>query len=128
MRATFWVAAVIVVAVAAVLLWPRGPQASTAGVATAQHRVTMTVDEPALGANTLDFEVTDRTGRPAVVDALAVELVMPQMGHALPPVTAARTGEGRYRAPDTDIPMSGHWEVVVSLSATEKAVLPLFVD
>jgi nitrogen fixation protein FixH len=127
-RATFWVAAAIVVAVAAVLLWPRGPQASTASVATAQHRVTMIADEPKLGANTLDFEITDRTGRPAVVDAPAVELVMPQMGHALPPVTAARTGEGRYRAADTDIPMSGHWEVVVSLSATEKAVLPLFVD
>jgi hypothetical protein len=128
MKATFWVAAAIVVAVAALLLWPRGAQATTESVQTAQHRVTMSVDEPKLGANTLDFEVTVLAGRPSTLDALAVELVMPQMGHALPPVTASPTSDGGYRAADTDIPMSGHWQVVVSLSATEKAVLPLFVD
>lgn len=121
------VAAVVVAAVAAMLLWPAGPEATTS-VQTAQHRVTLTVDDPKPGPNTLDIEVTDATGDPSVADALEVELVMPQMGHALPAATAARAGEARHHVAEIEIPMSGYWEVVVSLSATEQAVLPLFVD
>jgi hypothetical protein len=128
LRPAFWVvAAVVVAAVAALLLWPSGPQATTS-VRTAQHRVTLTVDDPKPGPNTLDLEITDTTGDPSVADAVEVELVMPQMGHALPAATAARTGDARYRVAEIEIPMPGYWEVVVSLSATERAVLPLFVD
>jgi hypothetical protein len=128
LRPVFWVvAAVVVAAVAALLWWPSGPQATTS-VRTAQHRVTLTVDDPKPGPNTLDLEVTDTTGDPSVADAVEVELVMPQMGHALPAATAPRSGDARYRVAEIEIPMPGYWEVVVSLSATERAVLPLFVD
>jgi hypothetical protein len=122
------VAAAVVVAVAAMLLWPAGPKATTTSVRTAQHRVTLTVDDPMPGPNTLDLEVAATTGGVPVADALEVELVMPQMGHALPAATAARVGEARHRVAEIEIPMSGYWEVVVSLSATDQAVLPLIVD
>jgi len=128
MKATFWAAAAVVVVAVALLLWPGGSHATTSTVHTAEHSVTMTVDNPKLGVNTLDFDVTDRAGRPVTVDAIAVELVMSQMGHALPPVSAARTGQGRYRATNTDIPMSGQWEVAVSVPGADKAVFPLLVD
>jgi nitrogen fixation protein FixH len=120
-----WVAASVVVAVGVLLLWPRDPGATTVTGRTEQYTVDLTVDHPKQGANTLDFEVTDTAGRPATVDTIAVELVMPQMGHALPPVSATRTEPGRYRASNTDIPMSGVWEVTVSLPGSEDVVLTL---
>lgn len=128
MKAVFWAVAAVAAAAVTLLLWSSGSQPTTSTVHTADHSVTMTVDNPKLGVNTLDFGVTDRAGRPVTVDAIAVELVMSQMGHALPPVTAAPTEPGRYRASNTEIPMSGQWEVAVSVPGAEKAVFPLLVD
>jgi nitrogen fixation protein FixH len=128
MKAMFWVAAGVVVVTVALLLWAGGSRATTLTVHTAQHRVSMTVDNSESGVNTLDFEVTDPGGRPVDVDTLTVELVMSQMGHALPPVMTVRTGSGRYRASNADIPMSGQWEVAVSVPGAGKVVFPLLVD
>lgn len=127
MTNTRWVAVVVgvVIAVGALVLWPRAPEATTVTGRTEQYTVDLTVDQPKQGANTLDFQVTDTAGQPATVDTITVELVMPQMGHALPPVSATRTEPGRYRAPNTDIPMPGVWEVTVSLPGTEDVVLTL---
>jgi hypothetical protein len=94
---------------------------------TGQYTVDLTADRPKQGANMLDFEVIDAAGRPATVDTIGVEFVMPQMGHALPPVSATRTEPGRYRASNIDIPMSGAWEVTVSLPGDEDVVLTLLV-
>ena len=119
--------AVIVIALVALILWPRDPAEPAFTAHTARHTVNLTVDHLEQGPNTFDVKVTDSAGTPLAANTVTVELVMPQMGHALPPVTAARTGPGRYRARDTDIPMPGQWEVTVSLPGTEKAVFSLLV-
>ena len=121
-------AAVIAIAMTTLLLWPRDPAKPVFTAHTAQHKVNLTVDNLEKGPNTFDVEVTDGAGKPLAANTITVELAMPQMGHALPPVTAARTGPGHYRAQDTDIPMSGQWEVTVSLPGTEKAVFSLLVN
>ncbi|MFC4589978.1 FixH family protein [Sphaerisporangium corydalis] len=127
MKAVLWAAGTILLAGAALLLWPIGPGPMVTTLRTARHQVTMTVDDPKRGANTFGLEIVDRTGEPATMTPVTIELVMPAMGHALPPVTAIGTGPGRYRVPDTDIPMAGQWEMTVSLAGTEKALFSLLL-
>ncbi|MGI5145739.1 FixH family protein [Plantactinospora sp. CA-294935] len=122
------VTGLVAVAVAALLCWPSGTEPEISTVRTAGYEVSLMVQSPKRGANTLDFEITDLSDRPVTVDEVGVELAMPQMGHALPPVAATRTRQGRYRAPNVDIPMSGQWDVTVILPGTEKVVLPLLVN
>ncbi|MEU3302027.1 MULTISPECIES: FixH family protein [unclassified Streptomyces] len=121
-------AALVVATVLALLLWPGSPEPETATARSAQHTASLTVNDPRQGPNTLDFAVTGADGRPLPAHTLTAELAMPQMGHALPPVIAERTGPGRYRAPGTDIPMPGQWEVTLSLPGGDKVVLPLSVN
>ena len=114
--------------VVAVLLWPSSQGPATSTVHLGRTAVTLTVHDPKQGANTVEIAVTDETGRPVTgntVDTVTVELVMPQMGHALPLVTATPTGPGHYHAPNTDIPMPGVWEVTVSLPDVGDAVFSL---
>jgi nitrogen fixation protein FixH len=90
----------------------------------------LSADNPKLGTNSLAVEVTDAAGKPASLDAVTVEPVMPQMGHAFAPVTAVADGPGRYRAAETSLPMSGQWEIAVTLrgpGGTSQAVFPLLV-
>jgi hypothetical protein len=95
---------------------------------TQQYNVKLAVDNPRLGANTLDFVITDQAGQPTTMDSVTVGLVMSQMGHTLPPVVAVRTEPGRYRAAGMQIPMAGQWQVTVALQGTEQAVFPLLVN
>ncbi|WP_063629962.1 FixH family protein [Nocardia sp. BMG51109] len=67
------------------------------------------------GADTVEFDITDRQAAPASPTRVLVEPAMPQMGHAVPPATAEAIGPGRYRAA-LDLPMSGQWEITVRLS------------
>jgi nitrogen fixation protein FixH len=130
MRTVFGVAAAAVVGLLAWLLWPSGDEATILTADTGQHSVQLSVDDPKQGANSLGLRITDHGGRPATVDSVTVEPVMPQMGHALTPVTAGAEAPGSYRAPDTVLPMPGQWEITVSLhaaSGTEQVVFPLLV-
>lgn len=55
---------------------------------------------------------------------------MAQMGHALAPVAAGPDGPGRFRAADVGLPMSGQWEITVSLrgpGGPAQVVFPLLV-
>jgi hypothetical protein len=123
--------AVLVAATLAWLLWPSGTNGPTVLKAVSGgYSVQLSVDAPTLGGNTLTFDVTQPGGEPARLDAVTVEPVMPQMGHALAPVTATADTPGRYRAADTLLPMSGQWELTVSLhgpAGPAQLVFPLLV-
>jgi nitrogen fixation protein FixH len=130
MRRVFGVVAVVVAGLLAWLLWPSNSGATVLTADTAQHSVRLSVDDPKQGANSLGLRITDHSGRPATVDSVTVEPVMPQMGHALSPVTAGAEAPGDYRAADTVLPMPGQWEITVSLHAAtgvEQVVFPLLV-
>jgi hypothetical protein len=124
--------AVIVVGVLAWLLWPssdNGPTVLRAGDGTVAVQLTM--DAPKTGAHSLTLNVTDPHGAPLSFGTATVEAVMPQMGHALTAVTAAPAGPGVFRADGLTLPMSGQWELTVTLSGGAKrdqVVFPLLVS
>lgn len=124
-------AAVLVLAGLAVFLWPRGASGSTtASQSTATHTVALSMAEPKIGDNTVTLDVTDRRGQPAVLDTVRLEPVMPQMGHALPPLSAVAEGPGRYRARGHLFHMSGPWQLTVVLhgpTGSDRVVFPLLV-
>jgi hypothetical protein len=121
--------AALVVVVLTWLVWPSpaGPAVATAG--TDRHTVRLSAVPPRIGPISLLLDVTDAAGRPAVLDGVSVAPVMPQMGHALPPVTAVGEAPGRYRVGVT-LPMSGQWEIAVTLrdrTGGDQVVVPLLV-
>ncbi|MGW4247446.1 FixH family protein [Nocardia sp. NPDC004722] len=83
--------------------------------AAGPYLVQLRVDSPHTGDNTVDLEITDQRGDSAAPDRVSVEPAMPQMGHALPPSTAAVVTPGHYRA-TVNLPMPGQWEIAVKLS------------
>jgi hypothetical protein len=119
------------VAVLALVFWPDGsggPAVFTASTGT--HTVRLSVDGLQRGTNSFGLDITEPEGAPAAVDRVTVEPVMPQMGHALAPIEARTEAPGRFRAENAVLPMSGPWEITVSLhapSGTEHVVFPLLV-
>ncbi|MFE3227201.1 FixH family protein [Nocardia sp. NPDC059228] len=112
--------AAIVVLVAALLtwwLWPSGSAKPVPRSAAGPYQVQLRVSGGSAhtGDNTVDLDITDQHGTAATPDRVSVEPAMPQMGHALPPSTAAVVTPGHYRATVT-LPMPGQWEIAVKLS------------
>ena len=120
------VVALVVAAGAAWLLWGGGAaKPSVQQAVSGPYTVKFAADEPRIGGNTFALEVNG----PAP-DAVTVEPVMAQMGHALAPVPAGPDGPGRFRAADVGLPMSGQWEITVSLrgpGGPAQVVFPLLV-
>jgi hypothetical protein len=120
------VVVLVVAAGAAWLLWGGGSTKPTTQQATSgPYTVQFSTDEPRIGGNTFAVAVTG----PAP-EAVTVAPVMAQMGHALTPVPAGPDGPGHFRAPDVGIPMSGQWEITVSLrgpGGPAQVVFPLLV-
>ncbi|OXM50564.1 hypothetical protein CFP71_27670 [Amycolatopsis thailandensis] len=119
------VVAVLAAAIVAWLVWPSGGgeqvQRSTQGPYTVQ----LSVEDPRQGGNVFALTVTGATP-----DVVTVEPVMPQMGHALAPSPAIAQAPGRFRTGDVLLPMSGQWEITVSLrgpSGATQHVFPLLV-
>ena len=109
--------AVVVALVALVFRATSADETTTATASTPRYTVRLSVADPRTGPNSLGIEVT-------------VEPVMPQMGHALAPVTAVPEAPGRFRAATTDLPMAGPWQITVSLrdaSGVDHVVFPLLV-
>jgi hypothetical protein len=127
-RPTLLIAVVALVAAAgaAWLLWGGGSaKPTTQQAVSGPYTVRFSTDEPRIGGNTFAVAVTG----PAP-EAVTVAPVMAQMGHALAPVPAGPDGPGHFRAPDVGIPMSGQWEITVSLrgpGGPAQVVFPLLV-
>jgi hypothetical protein len=126
------VVAAVVTGVVAWLVWPSGSSGPTVLNADAgPYSVRLSVDDPRLGTNSVAVDVSDTAGHPATPDAVAVEPVMPLMGHAVAPIAATADGPGHYHAAGIVLPMSGQWEFTVSLrgpAGAAQAVFPLLVN
>lgn len=123
MKTTFvrWAAVVPLLAgcLLVIMPWLTDAGGITMTATTATYTVRLSAGEPRDGPNTFDFEITTRDGAPADLDEVTLQPVMPQMGHAYPPVTAARIAAGHYRAKDTVLAMTGHWRINVTLRSAD---------
>jgi len=119
-------AVIVAVAGALVVLWPRGVEAQPHLAESAQLRFVLTPATTRSGVNSFDLRITDRAGNPAPGNEVVVEPAMPQMGHAIAPITAGPLEPGHYRVGDVGLFMAGQWEITVSLSA-ERVVIPLLL-
>ena len=119
-------AGVIAITGALVVLWPRTVEAQPHLAESAQLRFVLTPASTKSGVNSFDLRITDRDGNPAPGDEVVVEPAMPQMGHAIAPLTAGPLEPGHYRVGDVGLFMAGQWEITVSLSA-ERVVIPLLL-
>jgi hypothetical protein len=114
------------------LLWPSTPAgAKTFDAAGARHTVRLTVN-PARAAipGSWLIQVNGPDGRPTHADAVRVEPVMPQMGHALAPLTATESGTGRFPLDGVVLPMSGQWLITVTIDpagAADPVVIPTLI-
>ncbi|MFI6096400.1 FixH family protein [Lentzea sp. NPDC051213] len=115
---------VVAVLAALVVLWPRGVEAQPHLAESDQYRFVLTPASTKSGSNSFDLRITDRTGN-AAHGEVTIEPAMPQMGHALAPITAAPVEPGHYRA-GIDLLMAGQWEITVSHS-NERVVIPLLL-
>jgi hypothetical protein len=111
---------------ALVVLWPRGIEAQPHLAESEQFRFVLTPASTRSGGNSFDLRITDRAGNPAPGSEVVVEPAMPQMGHAIAPITAGPLGPGHFQVGGVDLPMAGQWEITVSLNA-QRVVIPLLL-
>ncbi|MEU3768900.1 hypothetical protein AB0E55_27920 [Amycolatopsis keratiniphila] len=119
------VVAVLAVAIVAWLVWPSSGGVQVQRSTQGPYTVQMSVEDPHQGGNVFALTVSGATP-----DVVTLEPVMPQMGHALAPSPAIAEGPGRFRTGDVLLPMSGQWEITVSLrgpSGATQHVFPLLV-
>ncbi|MFD5826403.1 FixH family protein [Lentzea sp. NPDC060358] len=124
-RALGALAVAVALVAALVVLWPRGVEVRPQVAESGRFRFELTPGSTKSGTTTLDLVVTDRSGN-AASGEVTVEPAMPQMGHALAPITAAPVEPGHYRVGGVGLTMAGQWEITVSLSA-ERVVIPLLL-
>jgi len=120
----------VVATVAGWLLWPAPPGPAVLHAGTPRYVVTVTVDNPRIGAATVEIDLAARADATALPAAVDIEAVMPLMGHATPPVSAVPVGAGRYRAEGVPLMMTGPWQLRISLTApdgVDHLMLPLSV-
>ncbi|MEV6235189.1 FixH family protein [Lentzea sp. NPDC051838] len=128
MRRYVLIGLAVVVAAVGVLfvVWPRTVEAQPHLAESAQLRFVLTPASTKSGVNSFDLRITDRAGKPAQGNEVVVEPAMPQMGHAIAPITAGPLEPGHYQVGDVGLNMPGQWEITVSLSA-ERVVIPLLL-
>jgi hypothetical protein len=118
-------AAVAVVAGFVLLLWPRPPEAMEMAGIAGPYEVRLLIETPAVGVRDV---VVAATGEP--VERLVVAPTMAEMGHAVPPITAAVTPDGRYLASGVELFMAGRWDVAVVVhgpGGAAEVVFPVIV-
>jgi nitrogen fixation protein FixH len=133
MKYALWALGAVVVAVTALLVWPKSGESQQYLAETGQHRFELTPASTKTGVNSFDLQITDRAGNPARSGDVTVEPAMPQMGHAVTPITAGPREPGRYKVENVDLPMAGQWEIAVSISTgspngSERVVFPLLLN
>ncbi|MBA0048800.1 hypothetical protein [Mycobacteroides sp. LB1] len=125
---------VIVAAVLALawIAWPSPPKAITLYSGTEHYTITVTVDNPRVGMTALEIAIADREdpGLPES-ESVTVELVMPLMGHAMPPQREIISGRTKFD--QVMLSMAGPWEIVVTVTPPsgdpdERATMPLWVS
>ncbi len=87
----------------------------------------MTVEPPRTGRVRATVDVTDRAGRPAEADEVALEAAMPRMGHLNAELPTTKQAIGRFRAEGELFPMVGVWELTVRIDGTEQLTVSVTV-
>ena len=124
-------AAALLAVVLGWLLWPTPPGPAVLHTGTARYAVTVTVDTPRVGDTSVEVDLAARTDGTELPPAVAIDAVMPLMGHAVPPLSAVPVGGGRYHADGLQLMMTGPWQLQLSIPAAdgvESLTLPLHVS
>ncbi len=128
------VVAVAVIGVVAIALIgasvarPAGP--TEIGGRASDWNVTLSLDSPVVGTREAEIVVTDAVGVPLTDAAIVANATMPSMGHAGEVATGEPTGAGRYALSGDLFPMSGRWDVTVSIrldGTSATATLPIVI-
>jgi hypothetical protein len=125
------VGAAVVTVLLGWLLWPTPPGPVVLHTGTTSYAVTVTVDTPRMGDASVEIDLAPRTAGTALPPAVAIDAVMPLMGHAVPRVSAVPVGGGRYHVDGMHLMMTGPWELRLSIPAAggvESLTLPLPVS
>lgn len=121
---------VVLLALAAWLIWPSPPGKLVLHSGTADHIVTVTVASHRIGDTPIDLTVTDRAGKPVPGAVIRVQAIEPRMGYSDPLMTAMAIGADRYRVQNVSFMMTGPWNLQVSIAAgggTDQLSLPLWI-
>jgi mono/diheme cytochrome c family protein/Tol biopolymer transport system component len=109
------------IAIAALILWFAGrdePLPTTGIAQTAQIddlRVTLWLDQDALGPRLIELRVADAAGRPADLQAVRLRFSMADMDMGTIQAEAQPLGRGRYQARGAFFSMAGQWQVVAEI-------------
>ncbi|MGH3724117.1 MAG: hypothetical protein ACRDUS_08300 [Mycobacterium sp.] len=134
MTARVWAGlAAIVAAVLALtwIAWPSRPQAVTLYSGTEHYAITVTVDDPHVGVTALEVAITNREDNDLPEsEPVTVELVMPLMGHAMPPLREVVSGRTKFD--QVMLSMAGPWDIIVTVTPPsgdpdERATMPVWV-
>src|SRR5689334_12018424 len=121
--------AALVIAIAALLLWFRGrdePLPAGGVTQTAQaddRRVTLWLDQDALGPRVIELRVADAAGQPADLDAVRLRFTMAAMDMGAAEADAQPLGRGRYQARGAFFSMAGQWSVAAALQRAGQPTL-----
>lgn len=108
--------AVAAVVAVAWLMWPDPPRPVIAHAGTPSYVATVVLDSPRQGMHDVEIDLSDRTGAPLTNAGVAVEAVMPLMGHAGPSVPATAPAGGLpHRARGVHLMMTGPWQLLVTV-------------
>lgn len=121
------VAALLAAVAAGGWLLTRGAGESASGITQSAQagglRVTMRVDDAAVGTRVFDVAVEDQSGSPAALDGVKLRFSMAQMDMGTSEIAAERVGTGRFQARGPYFTMVGDWVVEAILLRDGQAPL-----
>jgi Tol biopolymer transport system component/mono/diheme cytochrome c family protein len=121
--------AALLIAVVAIAGWLLGRAAKPLATGISQTaqvddlRVTMQLDQAALGERVVEVAVQDAAGRPADVRAVQLRFTMAEMDMGRIEADAQSLGGGRYQARGSFFSMAGRWNVDATIHRDGQAAL-----
>ncbi len=113
--------AALFIAAAALILWFAGRNETLPATGVTQSaqiedlRVTLWLDQEALGPRVIELRVADAAGRPADLRAVRLRFTMAEMDMGAVEADAQPLGGGRYQARGAFFSMAGRWNVAATL-------------
>ncbi|OHU77578.1 hypothetical protein [Mycobacteroides chelonae] len=114
------------------IAWPSAPETVTLHSGTEHYVVAVTVDNPRVGMTALEVAITKREddGYPES-QSVSVELAIPLMGHAMPPLREVISGRTKFD--QVMLSMAGPWDIIVTVTPPsgdpdERTTMPLWVS
>ena len=121
--------AALVITAAALILWFAGRDKELPATGVTQStqvedlRVTLWLDQDALGPRVIELRVLDAAGRPAVLRAVRLRFTMAEMDMGTVEADAQPVGRGRYQARGAFFSMAGQWNVAAELQRAGQPTL-----